>query len=588
MTATGGTGAVHTAPGHGVDDYEVGLQYNLKVDNPVGGNGVYLPTAPIFAGEHIYKANPQIIATLAENNKLWAHHPIKHSYPHCWRHKTPIIFRATPQWFINMDAKGLRQGALNAIENDISFVPDWGKNRIQAMIEGRPDWCISRQRTWGVPIPFFVHKDTNELHPRTPELIEDVAKLIEQEGIDGWYNREAKDFIGDDAEHYNAVRDTLDVWFDSGTTHYAVLREREELQDPADLYLEGSDQHRGWFQSSLLTSIAINERAPYKGLLTHGFVVDEKGRTIEKGRDLSELEARCRTETHRPVKQSKGEFQTFPEQFVFEAAQKVTGVVVKQFQALVPTKAFSKLDAKDESGVVIQTFNDQSEAIRQHREGVIRLLYVQLGDLSRQLKKQIAKPLALAYSPLGDKAQLEQMLIYATLQSIICDLPVNLKEFQNLQLEVKKSFLSHGQTTLRIFNEIYIAWQDIRRQLLMLDETIFAKNIDDIEDQLDLMHLADFVYSKPVEVWSEYPRYLKALLLRLDRLPNNLQRDNAAIAQIDPWMDKLFKHKQDARLKELYFMVEELRISLFSQPMKTKMPISATRLQKVWEKLGIS
>ena len=163
-----------------------------------------------------------------------------------------------------------------------------------------------------------------------------------------------------------------------------------------------------------------------------------------------------------------------------------------------------------------------------------------------------------------------------------------MKEFQKLQLEVKKSFLSHGQTTLRIFNEIYIAWQDIRRQLLMLDEAVFAKNIDDIEDQLDLMHLADFVYSKPVEVWSEYPRYLKALLLRLDRLPNNLQRDDAAIAQIDPWMDKLFKHKQDARLKELYFMVEELRISLFSQPMKTKMPISATRLQKVWEKLGIS
>ena len=317
-------------------------------------------------------------------------------------------------------------------------------------------------------------------------------------------------------------------------------------------------------------------------------VLDEKGRVIEQGRDLSELKARCRTETHSPVKQLHGEFQTFPERFVFEASQKVTGVVVKQYQALVPSKAFAELSQKDESGVVIQTFNDQSEAIRQHREGVIRLLYVQLGDLSRQLKKQIDKPLALAYSPLGDKAQLEQMLIYATLQSIIGDLPVNLEEFQKLQLEVKKTFLSHGQATLRIFNEIYIAWQDIRRQLLMLDEAVFAKNMDDIEDQLDLMHLADFVYSKPVEVWSEYPRYLKALLLRLDRLPNNLQRDNAAIAQIDPWMDKLFKYKQDARLKELYFMVEELRISLFSQPMKTKMPISATRLQKVWEQLGIS
>ncbi len=282
VIATSGTGAVHTAPGHGVDDYKVGLQYNLKVENPVGGNGVYLPTSPIFAGEHIYKANPKIIEALSAVGRLWAHQPIKHSYPHCWRHKTPIIFRATPQWFISMDAQGLRQKALNAIENEISFVPDWGKNRIQAMIEGRPDWCISRQRTWGVPIPFFVHKDTNELHPRTAELIEEVAKLIEQEGIDAWYNREAKDFIGDEAEQYNCVRDTLDVWFDSGTTHYAVLREREELTDPADLYLEGSDQHRGWFQSSLLTSIAINERAPYKGLLTHGFVVDEKGRKMSK------------------------------------------------------------------------------------------------------------------------------------------------------------------------------------------------------------------------------------------------------------------------------------------------------------------
>ena len=282
VIASSGTGAVHTAPGHGVDDYKVGLLYNLKVDNPVGGNGVYLPTAPIFAGEHVYKANPKIIAALSEAGKLWAHVAIKHSYPHCWRHKTPIIFRATPQWFISMDEHGLRQDALNAIENDISFVPDWGKNRIESMIEGRPDWCISRQRTWGVPIPFFVHKDTNELHPRTAELIEDVAKLIEQEGIDGWFNREAKDFIGADAEHYNAVRDTLDVWFDSGTTHYAVLRQREELTDPADLYLEGSDQHRGWFQSSLLTSIAINKRAPYKALLTHGFVVDEKGRKMSK------------------------------------------------------------------------------------------------------------------------------------------------------------------------------------------------------------------------------------------------------------------------------------------------------------------
>ena len=317
-------------------------------------------------------------------------------------------------------------------------------------------------------------------------------------------------------------------------------------------------------------------------------VVDEKGRTIEKGRHLDELKARCRSETHSPVKQLKGEFKTFPDSFVFEASQKVTGVVVKQYQALVPTKDFSKLDAKDESGVVIQTFNDQNEAIKQHREGVIRLVHMQLGDLIRQLKKQISKPLALAYSPLGDKAQLEQMLVYATLQMTIKDLPINAEEFATLLLELKKTFLSHGQDALKMISEIYIQWQEIRQKLLMLDQGVFGKSMDDIEDQLDLMDLSHFVYSKPSDIWQEYPRYLKGLLLRLDRLPNNLKRDEDAIKEIDPWMDKLFKFKNDMRLKELYFMVEELRISLFSQPMKTKMPISPTRLQKVWEKLGIS
>ncbi|WP_416346100.1 DUF3418 domain-containing protein [Acinetobacter sp. WCHAc060033] len=317
-------------------------------------------------------------------------------------------------------------------------------------------------------------------------------------------------------------------------------------------------------------------------------VIDEKGKLIEKGRDISELKARCRTETHSPVKQLKGEFKTFPDKFVFEASQKVTGVVVKQYQALVATKDFAKLDAKDESGIVIQTFNDQNEAIKQHREGVIRLIHMQLGDLIRQLKKQISKPLALAYSPLGDKAKLEQMLVYATLQMSITDLPINAEEFDKLVIDVKQKFLSHGQDALRLISEIYIQWQEIRQKLLMVDQNVFAKNIDDMEDQLDLMNLSDFVYSKSSDVWQEYPRYLKALILRLERLPNNLNRDDDAIAQIDPWVDKLFKFKNDDRLKELYFMVEELRISIFSQPMKTKMPISPTRLQKVWEKLGIS
>ncbi len=317
-------------------------------------------------------------------------------------------------------------------------------------------------------------------------------------------------------------------------------------------------------------------------------VIDEKGRVIEQGRDLEELKARCRTETHSPVKQLKGEYKTFPESFVFEASQKVTGVVVKQYQALVPTKDFAALEQKDESGVVIQTFNDQAEAVRQHRAGIIRLVHMQLGDLIRQLKKQISKPLALAYSPLGDKARLEQMLVYATLQMAIKELPVNVQEFQKLLEDVKKSFLTYGQAALRDITDIYTQWQEIRRKLLVLDGSVFGKNIDDIEDQLDLMNLSDFVYSVPADVWIEFPRYLKALILRLDRLPNNLQRDDSAIDQIDPWMEKLFQFKNDARLKELYFMVEELRISLFSQPMKTKAPVSPNRLQKVWDRLGIS
>jgi isoleucyl-tRNA synthetase len=276
-----GTGAVHTAPGHGVDDYKVGLQYSLKVENPVSGSGVYLPEAAVFAGHHIYKANPLIIEQLKSTQKLWAHVTIVHSYPHCWRHKTPIIFRATPQWFISMEKQDLRSQALDAIKK-IEWIPDWGQNRIESMIDGRPDWCISRQRTWGVPIPFFIHKDTGVLHPDTENLIEKVAVLIDQGGIDAWFKAEAADLIGEDAVEYNKATDTLDVWFDSGVTHYCVLKQRDALEFPADLYLEGSDQHRGWFQTSLLTGLAIENAAPFKKVLTHGFVVDVNGRKMSK------------------------------------------------------------------------------------------------------------------------------------------------------------------------------------------------------------------------------------------------------------------------------------------------------------------
>lgn len=284
VTADSGTGLVHTAPGHGVDDYNVGLKYNLPVENPVGGNGVYLDSAAAFAGEHIYKANPKIIDTLKQSGHLLSHTPITHSYPHCWRHKSPIIFRATPQWFISMQAQGLREQSLTDIKQ-VTWTPAWGQNRIEAMMNNRPDWCISRQRTWGVPIAFFVHKQTGELHPDTENLLEKVAQLIEQGGVEAWFDADISDFLSpSDAEQYNKCTDTLDVWFDSGSTHFAVLDQRDGLTNPADLYLEGSDQHRGWFQTSLLVSEAIYNRAPYKQVLTHGFVVDEAGYKMSKSK----------------------------------------------------------------------------------------------------------------------------------------------------------------------------------------------------------------------------------------------------------------------------------------------------------------
>ena len=281
VTLDAGTGAVHTAPGHGLEDFFVGQKYDLPVDNPVAGNGLFVEGTELFAGHHVLKANENVIDVLQERGALLLSSRLTHSYPHCWRHKTPIIFRATPQWFISMEQNGLRTAALQEIEK-VEWLPDWGKARIRGMVEGRPDWCISRQRTWGTPIPLFIHKETGEPHPQTDELIERVAQRVEQEGIEAWFALEPAELLGDEAEHYDKVPDTLDVWFDSGVTHACVLETREGLQSPADLYLEGSDQHRGWFQSSLLTSTAMYCRAPYREVLTHGFTVDAEGRKMSK------------------------------------------------------------------------------------------------------------------------------------------------------------------------------------------------------------------------------------------------------------------------------------------------------------------
>ena len=283
VTLEAGTGAVHTAPGHGQEDYVVGARYDLPVDNPVGSDGRFLEGTELFAGEHVFQANEQVVEVLKAKGALMHQERLSHSYPHCWRHKTPIIFRATPQWFIDMDQQGLRKTALAEIDK-VEWVPNWGQARIAGMVENRPDWCISRQRTWGVPIALFLHRQSGELHPETPRLIEEVAQLVEQGGVDAWFSLDPAELLGDEAADYEKVNDTLDVWFDSGVTHSCVLERREDLQLPADLYLEGSDQHRGWFQSSLLSSVAMSGRAPYREVLTHGFTVDEKGMKMSKSK----------------------------------------------------------------------------------------------------------------------------------------------------------------------------------------------------------------------------------------------------------------------------------------------------------------
>ena len=281
VTTDAGTGCVHTAPDHGVEDFNVGMKYGLSTLNYVDENGIYREVVEIFAGEHVYKVDDTIVALLEERGVLLAQSKFVHSYPHCWRTKTPLIYRATPQWFVSMHKNGLLSDVKASVKG-VRWVPGWGQARIEAMLESTPDWCISRQRTWGAPITLFVNKNTQELHPNTAELIEQVALLVEREGMDAWFDLDPRDLLGDEADQYSKVTDTLDVWFDSGVTHEAVLQRRDNLRYPADLYLEGSDQHRGWFQSSLKTAIAINGNAPYKTVLTHGFTVDGDGRKMSK------------------------------------------------------------------------------------------------------------------------------------------------------------------------------------------------------------------------------------------------------------------------------------------------------------------
>jgi isoleucyl-tRNA synthetase len=281
VTTEAGTGCVHTAPDHGVDDFVVAKKYGIETLNLVGDNGVYNSNTERFSGQHVYKVDEKIVSLLRDKGSLCAENKITHSFPHCWRTKTPLIFRATPQWFIGMQQNDLLDVAKKACDS-VQWVPDWGRARIDSMLSSSPDWCISRQRTWGVPITLFVHKESNELHPNTVALFEQVAQRIEQHGIEAWFDLETAELLGDDAADYKKVTDTLDVWFDSGVTHYSVLAHREGLHCPADLYLEGSDQHRGWFQSSLKTAIAINGEPPYKAVLTHGFTVDADGKKMSK------------------------------------------------------------------------------------------------------------------------------------------------------------------------------------------------------------------------------------------------------------------------------------------------------------------
>ncbi|MBQ9274003.1 MAG: isoleucine--tRNA ligase [Succinivibrio sp.] len=283
VTLEAGTGCVHTAGGHGLDDYNVCVKYGIEIYNPVGDDGCYKQDAPVLPGVNVLKANPEIIKILKEKGALLYSTRLTHSYPHCWRHKTPVIFRATAQWFISMDGKGLRDKALSEIKG-VRWIPSWGQNRIEAMVRQRTDWCISRQRTWGMPCAVLINNDTGEIHPRTPELIEKVAQAVESRGIQAWWDLSVEDLVGpEEAAHYHKDPNTLDVWFDSGSTSFTVVAQRPEFHGHgADMYLEGSDQHRGWFMSSLMLGCATVGHAPYRQVLTHGFTVDAQGRKMSK------------------------------------------------------------------------------------------------------------------------------------------------------------------------------------------------------------------------------------------------------------------------------------------------------------------
>lgn len=284
VTLEAGTGLVHTAPGHGVEDFVLGKEFNLEVPETVADDGLYYDHVPLFAGKHVYKVDPEIVAKLEEKDALLKQGKLIHSYPHSWRSKKPLIYRTTPQWFMSLEKKGLRTKALEAVEA-VQWIPEIAKNRIHAIIENAPDWCLSRQRTWGVPLALFVNKNTGEVL-RDHAVIDRIVKAIQEEGSDVWYTADPSRFLGPNYNpaDYEQIQDILDVWFDSGSTQSFVLRMRPELRWPANLYLEGSDQHRGWFQSSLLVACGTGHGAPYKQVMTHGFIVDEEGRKMSKSR----------------------------------------------------------------------------------------------------------------------------------------------------------------------------------------------------------------------------------------------------------------------------------------------------------------